>query len=186
MTALQSPVLEFPAMLHGATATICREVSTQGKHAVSPPPPWSAERTARRLAALLRFWNVLQGPRYAYRVPDTHHSLEELMDDLYRPTLEAWCPEGATSIREQLTRAMERMARATREECIQAVLRVIPVLVQRDTGFKHAEVLTHPDLLRERLAALSPEDFAEVSGTCKYPVYTWLAAWDRQLVAQDS
>ncbi|EPX60940.1 hypothetical protein D187_001592 [Cystobacter fuscus DSM 2262] len=49
-------------------------------HAVSPPSPRSAERMARWLAAMLRFWDVLQGPRYAYRMPDTHHTLDELMD----------------------------------------------------------------------------------------------------------
>jgi len=51
-------------------------------HAVSPPPPWSAERMANRLASLLRFWEALQGPRYALRF-GKQYTLEELMEDLW-------------------------------------------------------------------------------------------------------
>jgi hypothetical protein len=41
-------------------------------HAVSPPPLRSAERMANRFASLFRFWDVLQGPRYVYRLPGIH------------------------------------------------------------------------------------------------------------------
>jgi hypothetical protein len=150
-------------------------------HAVSPPPPRSAERMARRLAALLRFWDVLQGPRYAYRVPDTHHTLDELMEYIYRETLEAWCPGGPTSVREHMALTVERMACATLEDCLQAVLRVIPVLVQANADLKHPEVLSSPGFLHERLAALPPEDFEDVSSAYLYAVNGPLCAWDREL-----
>ncbi|WNG20738.1 hypothetical protein [Cystobacter fuscus] len=265
MTAPQSPVLEFPAMLHGLTGAVLRKVRAKGQgwareylktgaftqprqmlqvppgeilevisgaefdaiprprwrvhlfadvflslsegvpkeqrqrmeeafesfclstpwgalyHAVSPPPPRSAERMARRLAALLRFWDVLQGPRYAYRVPDTHHTLDELMDYIYRETLEAWCPEGAASVREHLALTVERMSRATREECMEAVLRVIPGVVRANAALKHREVLNDPGFLRERLDALRPEDFEDVSSAYRYAVNGLLYAWDRTL-----
>ncbi|WP_257460367.1 hypothetical protein [Archangium lipolyticum] len=265
MTVSQSPVLEFPAMLHGPPGTIRREVRAKGQgwareylktgaftpprrmlqvppreplvmhsaaefefmyrsswrihmfidvfmnlndgvpkeerqrmeetfesfclgtpwgalyHAVSPPPPRSAERMARRLAALLRFWDVLQGPRYAYRVPDTHHTLDDLMDYIYRKTLEAWCPSGPASVREHMELTVERMSRATREDCMEALLRMIPVLVEVDAEFKHREVLSDPDFLRERLATLSPKDFENLSSAYIYTVTMQLAAWDRQL-----
>jgi hypothetical protein len=150
-------------------------------HAVSPPPPRSAERMARRLAALLRFWDVLQGPRYAYRVPDTHHTLDDLMDYIYRKTLDAWCPGGPASVREHMALTVERMSLATREDCIEAVLRVMPVLVEVDAEFKHREVLSDQGFLRERLAALSPRDFENVSSAYTYTVTMQLAAWDRAL-----
>jgi hypothetical protein len=153
-------------------------------HAVSPPPLRSAERMARRLTALLRFWDVLQGPRYVYRVPDTHHTLDELMDYIYRETLEAWCPGGPASVREHMALTVERMSRATREDCMEAVLRVIPVLVVVDTEFKHREVLRDPGFLRERLVALPPEDFDDISSAYKYTVTLQLAAWDRALGQQ--
>jgi len=265
MTVPQSPVLEFPAMLHGQIGTIRREVGAKGQgwareylktgaftqprrmlqvphgeplvmhsaaefefirrsswrihmfasvfmslnesipeeeyqraresfesfclgapwgalyHAVSPPPLRSAEQMAKRLAALLRFWDVLQGPRYAYRVPDTHHTLDELMEYIYRETLEAWFPGGPASVREHMTLTVDRMSRATREDCMEALLRVIPVLVEVDTEFKHREVLRDPGFLRERLAALPPEDFEEVSSAYKYTVTLQLAVWDRAL-----
>jgi hypothetical protein len=265
MTAPQSPVLEFPAMLHGLTGAVLRKVRAKGQgwareylktgaftqprqmlqvppgellevisgaefdaiprprwrvhlfadvflslnegvpkeerqrmeeafeafclgtpwgalyHAVSPPPPRSAERMARRLAALLRFWDVLQGPRYAYRVPDTHPTLDELVDSIYRKTLEAWCPGGPVSVREHMAMTVARMSRASREECMEAVLRVIPALVEVDAEFKHREILSDPGFLRERLSALSPRDFEKVSSAYAYSMTLQLAAWDREL-----
>jgi hypothetical protein len=136
---------------------------------------------AHRLAALLRFWDVLQGPRYAFWSFDQKYTLEELMEDIYRKTLEAWCPEGPASVREHMALTGERMSRAAREDCMEAVLRVIPVLVEVDTEFKHREVLSDPGFLRERLVALPPEDFEDVSSAYKYTVTMQLAAWDRAL-----
>jgi len=150
-------------------------------HAVTPRSPRSAERMAQRFAALLRFWDVLQGPRYAYRVPDTHHTLDELTEYIYRDTLEAWCPGGPASVREHLALTVERMAHATREDCMDAVLRVIPFVVRANDGLKHREVLNDPVFLRERLAGLPPEDFEALSSAYRYAVNGPLCAWDREL-----
>ncbi|MFY0565017.1 hypothetical protein ACN28E_14350 [Archangium lansingense] len=149
-------------------------------HAVSPPPPRSAERMANRLASVLRFWDVLQGPRYAFWF-GKKYTLEELMEDIYRKTLEAWCPGGPALVREHMALMVERMARATREDCLEAVLRVMPVLVEEDTEFKHREELSDPGFLRERLSALPLEDFEDISSAYKYTVTVQLAAWDREL-----
>ncbi|HYO51631.1 hypothetical protein [Archangium sp.] len=135
---------------------------------------------ANRLASVLRFWDVLQGPRYAFW-PSRKYTLEELMEDIYRKTLEAWCPGGPASVREHLALTVERMSRATREDCLEAVLRVIPVLVKVDTDLKHREVLSDPGFLRERLGALPLEDFDDFSSAYKYTVAVQLAAWDREL-----
>jgi hypothetical protein len=265
MTVPQSPVLEFPAMLHGLTGAVLRKVRATGQgwareylktgaftqprqmlqvppgellemisgaefdssprprwrihmfigvfmylnegvpeeeyprvreafesfclstpwgalyHAVDPPPLRSAERMARRLAALLRFWDVFQGPRYSYK-PYTHHTFEELMDYLYRKTLEAWCPGGPASVREHLALTVERMARATREDCMEALLRVIPFLLEANAPhLKHREVLSDPGFQRERLTALHPEDFEDISSAYFYAVNGPLWAWDREL-----
>ncbi|EPX64027.1 hypothetical protein D187_005160 [Cystobacter fuscus DSM 2262] len=267
MTTPQSPVLEFPVMLHGRTGAILRKVSAKGQewareyvmtgafsqprrmrqvppgevvivhsggdfdiiphprwrvhlfsdvfmhldegvpdaeserareafesfclstpwgalyHAVSPSPPRSAQRMARQLAALLRFWDVLQGPRYAFWF-DRKYTLEELVEDIYGMTLEAWCPGGAASVREHLTLTVERMARATREECMEAVLRVLPVLMRANADLKHREVLSDPDFLRERLDALRPEEFESLSSAYRFSVNGALYAWDRALAQQ--
>jgi len=149
--------------------------------AVAPPPPRSAKRMARRLAALLHFWGMLQGPRYAFWSFEQKYTLEELVEDLYGTTLAAWCPGEHSSVRELLSLTVERMARATREECMEAVLRAIPALVEVDTEFKHREVLSDPDFLRERLSSLPPRDFESFSSAEKYTVTARLAAWDRAL-----
>lgn len=145
-----------------------------------PPPPRSAERLAKRLAALLRFWDVLQDPRYAF-FPWREFTLEELVEHIYGLTMEAWCPGGTASVREHLTLTVERLARATQEECIKAVLRVIPELLKRNTHIKHRETLSNPNLQRERLAALRPEDFEDVSCADRYSVTGALYEWDRAL-----
>jgi hypothetical protein len=148
---------------------------------VSPPPLRSAERMAERFAALLRFWDVLQGPRYAYRVPDTHHTLDELIAYIHGETLEAWCPGGAASVREHLALTVERMARATREECTQAVLRVIPSMVRMDIDLQHREEFNDPEFLRERLDALRADDWEDISSAYRFTVTGQLYAWDREL-----
>ncbi len=263
MTTEQSPVLEFPAWLHGSTAAILRKARAEGHwwareylktgsfpqprqmrqvppgevlvvrsaaefdstrtrwwvhlfgevfinldegvpeeehqhmresfesfclstpwgalyYAVSSPSPQSAERMANRLASVLRFWDVLQGPRYAFWL-GKKYTLEELMEDIYGKTLEAWCPGGPASVREHLAQTVERMSRATREECMEAVLRVIPVLVEVDTDLKHREVLCDPGFLRERLSALPPKKFEDFSSADKYAVTGQLWDWDREL-----
>jgi hypothetical protein len=153
-------------------------------HAVSPPPLRSAQRMAERFAALLRFWDVLQGPRYAYREPDTHHTLDELIAYIYGMTLEAWCPGGPVSVREHLALTVERMARATREECTQAVLRVIPNVVRMNTDLQHREELSVPDFLRERLDGLRADDWEDISSAYRFTVNGQLYAWDRALGRQ--
>jgi hypothetical protein len=266
MTSERSPVLEFPAMLHGTLGTVRRKVSAEAQwwareyletgvfppprrmrqvlpgevlvvhsgadydlsptrwwvhmfmsvftrldecvpkearprmeeafesfclstpwgalyHAASPPPPWSAQRMANRLAAVLRFWEVLQGPRYAYGLPSPL-AMDGLMEYIYRETLEGWCPGGPASVREHLALAVERMARATREECLEAVVRVMLAVMQMNTKLKHREVLKDPVFLRERLSALPPEKFEEFSSADRYAVNGQLYAWDRELGRQ--
>lgn len=139
---------------------------------------------ANRLASVLRFWDVLQVPRYAFWLFDDHYTLEELMEDRWGDTLEAWCPGGPASVREHLALTMERMARATQEDCQEAVLRMMPVVVEGNTDLKNREVLRNPDFLRERLTALPPETFEDLSSADKYAVNGQLYAWDRELGRQ--
>jgi hypothetical protein len=263
MTSEQSPVLEFPAMLHGTIATVIRKVRAEGQwwareylktgtfppprrmrqvlpgevlvvhsgadydlsptrwwvhmlgevfmyldegvpeeerprmeqafesfclstpwgaieQVASPKPPWSAQRMANRLAAVLCFWEVLQGPRYAYGLPNSL-TLEGLMEYIYRKTLEAWCPRGPASVREHLSLAVERMARASREECLEAVVRVMPTVVEMNKNLKHHDVLKDPAFLYERLSALPPEKFESLSSADRYAVNDQLHDWDREL-----
>jgi len=264
MTSEHSPVLEFPAMLHGSIAAVRRKVSAEGQwwareyletgafppprrmrqvqpgevlvmhsgaqfgaprscwwvsmfgevfmdlnegvpdeeyprtraafesfclstpwgalyHAVSPNPRHGAEHVANRLASVLRFWEVLQGPRYAFWSFHQPYTLEELMDDIYRMTLEAWCPGGPASVREHLALMVERMARATREECLEAVLRVMPAVVATDPDLKRCEMLRDPGFLRERLHALPQKKLEVFSSADKHAVCGQLWDWYREL-----
>lgn len=149
-------------------------------HCVAPPPPRSAERMAGRLAALLRFWDELQVARFAFWF-ERPYTLAELVEDIYGKTLEAWCPGGPASVREHLALTVGRMSQATREESMEALLRVIPALVEVDTGFEHRETLGDPGFLSVHLRALSPRDFEDISSAYPYTVTLQLADWDRTL-----
>jgi hypothetical protein len=148
---------------------------------VSPSAPKSAERVARHLQAVLRFWEPLQTARYLYKTLRVVHTLEELMMAACGWSLEAWCPEGATSVRALLERTAERMARATREDCIETILRQLSHALSTERGLKHRSVLTDPTFQRERLATLDPLSFERVSGAAIGYVLELVFAWDRQL-----
>jgi hypothetical protein len=64
---------------------------------------------------------------------------------------------------------------------VEAVLRLIPVLVEVDNDLKHREVLSDLGFLRERLRALPPKRFESLSSAYTYTVAVQLAAWDREL-----
>ncbi|HZI07409.1 MAG TPA: hypothetical protein VEZ71_25550, partial [Archangium sp.] len=134
--------------------------------AIDPSSPESAERTAMRLQAVLRFWEPLQSVRYLFKNPGTSHTLEELMMASCGWAMEAWCPGGGGSTRARLETAAERMAHATREDCIEAILRQMPRALSVERGLKHRQVLTDPTFQRERLATLDARAFRRVSGAC--------------------
>jgi hypothetical protein len=146
--------------------------------------PVSAERTARRLEAVLRFWEPLERIRYLFKRLGAAQTLEEVMVASCDWTMEAWCPEAEGSVRERLGIAAERMARATREDCIEAILREMPRALAAGRDLKHRQVLADPAYQRERLATLDALSFERVSGACTSDVLEKLYAWDRELGLQ--
>jgi hypothetical protein len=96
--------------------------------ALSGKAPESAERTALRLEAVLRFWDSLQHGCYLHKQPGALMTLDQLMTTACGWVVDAWCPEGGEIIRSRLEVASKRMARATREDCIEAILRQLPQL----------------------------------------------------------
>ncbi|WP_224250239.1 hypothetical protein [Hyalangium gracile] len=149
--------------------------------AISPTGPASAERTALRLRAALRFWEPLQSARYLFTSPQRALSLEDLMMAACGWAVEAWCPTGDGSVRERLALAAERMARASRDDSVEAILRQLPRALAQESGLRHREVLADPAFQRQQLAALDGEAFAHVSAAWTAPLIRQLHLWDRQL-----
>jgi len=147
--------------------------------------PESAKRTAPRLAAVLRFWDSLQHGLYLHQTLNRFMSLEELLTAACGWVMDAWCPEGGDSVRTRFEVASEHMARATREECIEAILRQLPrILPFADTGrLSHPEVVTSPTAWREHLTTLDDAAFERISGVRPGWVLERLYLWDRQLDA---
>jgi hypothetical protein len=112
--------------------------------AISQSAPKSAERVARHLQAVLRFWEPLQGVRYHFMRLGEAQTLEEVMGASCGWAMEAWCPEPEGAVRERLARAAERMTRATREDCINAILRQMPRALSFARDLKHRQVLADP------------------------------------------
>jgi hypothetical protein len=87
-------------------------------------------------------------------------------------------------IQTRLKLAAERMAQATREDCMQAILREMPRALTSARNLKHREVLTDPSFLRERLEELPLEAFERVSSACISDLLGQLSTWDRELGKQ--
>jgi hypothetical protein len=149
--------------------------------AVDQPGRLSTERVARRLQAVLRFWEPLLSARYVHKILHQVLTLEELMVSACAWVMDAWNPEGASSIRARLEVAAERMARAAREDCVEAILRQMPQALTHARNLKHREVLRDPGFIRQRLEALEPAAFERVSSAFTAHVIELLYDWDHQL-----
>ena len=149
--------------------------------AVAQPGALSAERVARRLNAALRFWEPLQSARYLFKTLNTVLTLEELMVAACDWAMDAWSPAGAASVRTRLEAAAERMARATREDSTEAIVRQMPRALVHARGLKHSDILTNPALLRQRLITLDPVSFERMSAACTSDLLEHLYDWDHQL-----
>jgi hypothetical protein len=152
--------------------------------AISPDAPRSAERTVLRLRAVLRFWERLQSARYLFKTLGAAHTLEELMVASCGWAVDAWCQVGEASVRTRLDVAVERMGRATREDCIEAIFRQMPRALAHAGKLKHRQVLADPLFQRERLATLDPWFFERVSGACPSDLIWLLHNWDHELGLQ--
>jgi hypothetical protein len=150
-------------------------------HAVAYVAPMDAERIALRLQAVLRFWDSLQSAHYLFGSADALLTLDELMGAACDWAMDAWCPEGGASVRTRLDVAAERMARATREESIEAILRQLPRALPLAHGLRHREALANPKLWRERLATLDMESFERISAAMTANLLEHLYIWDKQL-----
>ncbi|HYO52560.1 hypothetical protein [Archangium sp.] len=146
--------------------------------------PVSAERTAKRLQAVLRFWEPLHCARYLFKRLGAAHTLEELMVASCDWAMDAWCPGGKAPVRERLELAVERMARATREDCIEAILREMPRALAHAGKLNHRNVVANPTFQRERLATLDPHSFERVSGAYTGDLIGQLHDWDHELGMQ--
>jgi hypothetical protein len=151
--------------------------------AISGPAPDSTQRTAPRLNAVVRCWDSLQHGRYLHKKLNTFLTLEELMTAACGWAMDAWCPEGGGSVRSRLEVAADRMARATREDCVEAILRQLPHILPfaDERKLNHPEVVTDLASWREHLATLDDSAFERISGVRPGWVLERLYLWDRQL-----
>jgi hypothetical protein len=163
----------------------CRETAWGALYiAIAQYGPVSAERAALRLHAVLRFWEQLHSVRYIFKTLDVVLTLEELMMACSDWAIEAWCPVGIGSPQDRLAMAAERMAKATREDSMEAILRQMPQALNYARDLKHRDVLAQPALWRERLSSLDMKDFEYVSAACTSELLGLLYAWDRQFENQ--
>jgi hypothetical protein len=153
-------------------------------YAVTHVAPMDVGCYALRFKALLRSWDSYQSPRYLYTSPAALLTLDELMMAACGWAMEAWCPEVGASVRARLEVAAERMALATREDCIEAILRQVPRVLPFAPPLKHPKVLADPAFWHERLATLEPESFDRISSAMSANVLERLCLWDRQLELQ--
>ncbi|HYO57670.1 hypothetical protein [Archangium sp.] len=159
-----------------------RETAWGALHfAISPSAPVSAECTALRLQAVLRFWEPLQSARYLFSTPNDALTLEELMVASCDWAMDAWCPARNAPVRTRLETAAEHMAQATQEDSLEAILRQMPRAFAHARDLKHREVLADPAFQRQRLTTLDPLAFERVSGAYTAELIGKLYDWDYEL-----
>ncbi|KFA90350.1 hypothetical protein [Archangium violaceum] len=169
-------------LVRDAYEDFCLETAWGALHfALAQMGPVSAQRTAKRLRAVLRFWEPLRSARYLFKTPGTAQTLEEVMLASCDWAMDAWCPVGDDSVRGRLAMAAERMARATREDCIEAILREMPRALAHAGKLKHGGAFADPDFQRERLDSLDSWSFDRVSAACTGHLIWLLTIWDREL-----
>ena len=177
------PKTTFPT--RDAYEDFCLESAWGAFHfALAQMGPVSAQRTAKRLQAVLRFWEPLECARYLFKKLGTAQTLEEVMVASCDWAMDAWCPVGDDSVRERLETAAQRMARAKREDCIEAIFREMPRALAHAGKLKHRNVVADPDFQRERLAVLNPRSFERVSGARPGDLISLLHDWDQELGLQ--
>lgn len=132
---------------------------------------------------MLRSWDSLQHGRYLHQKLNTFLDLEELMTAACGWAMDAWCPEEGDSLRSRLEVASERMARATREDCVETILRQLPQILP----FADRQQLNHPEVVmdlaswHEHLATLGASEFDRISGVRPGWVLQRLYQWDKEL-----
>jgi hypothetical protein len=151
--------------------------------AISQAAPNSASRTAARLQAVLRFWDSLRSARYVFTAPDTPLGLDELMTAACGWAMSAWSSVRST-VRERLQEAAERMAQASRDDSINAILREIPDALMYARGLKHRSLLSDGAYMRRTLAALPPDAFERISGARTSDILGFLYGLDKDLSIQ--
>ncbi|WP_224250292.1 hypothetical protein [Hyalangium gracile] len=163
----------------------CRETAWGALHcAIEPNGPVSCARTAVRLQAVLPFWEPLESVRYLFKKLDTEVTLEALLMASNDWAMDAWCPVSEGSVRTRLQMAADRMARATRDDCIEAILRQMPRALEFARGLKHRDLLADPSFQHQRLTLLTPEAFERLSAARTSDLLGQVYAWDRQLAQQ--
>jgi hypothetical protein len=165
--------------LRDAYEAVARETSWGALHyVISLEAPKSAARTALRLKAMLRFWEPLQSVRYLFASPTEPITLERLMVASITWAMDAWCPGSQAQVRDRLEEAAARMAQASREDCIAAILREMPRALECAQRLKHRAVLEDPAFLHQQLAALDSASFERISGACTGELISQLHHWD--------
>jgi hypothetical protein len=171
--------------LRDAYEAFCRETPWGALYfAISQTAPKSAERTAFRLRAVLRFWEPLQSVRYRFKSHNAVLTLDELMIAACDWAMDAWSPVGEASVRTRLEMAADRMGRATREDSTEAILRQVPHALTHAHDLKHQDVLADPAFVRARLDMLDPQAFERISGAWTPELLGQLYDWDRELEKQ--
>ncbi|HYO72712.1 MAG TPA: hypothetical protein VEU33_42220 [Archangium sp.] len=181
----EAPEWQDPFPVRDAYEAFFRETAWGALYFVTAQDaPRSAELSALRLQAVLRFWEPLQSARYLFKTLGPALTLEELMRASCGWAMDAWCPEGETPVQSRLETAAERMARATREDSLEAILRQMPRALSYARNLKHRDVVADPSFQRERLAALDPSAFERVSGACTADLLEKLYDWEHELGLQ--
>ena len=131
--------------------------------AVEHPVPNSAPVVARRIEAVLGFWEPLSTLRYVDRTPQAV-SLDAVMTNHFSGMLEMWLPARSGNIREDLAAAVEAMRRASAEDIRERLVEALARAARSESRFRHGELLTDPGWLSAAVGRLQPDVYEGLTG----------------------
>ncbi|HRI62824.1 MAG TPA: hypothetical protein PK156_01255 [Polyangium sp.] len=131
----------------------------------------SVDRVARRLEAVLSFWEQLDTLRYR-RIRQM--TLADLMFVFYEGTIRMWVDAPAGSVKDALRVVSAQMRTASEDEIHTRMIRHLHEVADTDPNLKHREWLQSPGLIEAevlRTKETNPERYQSLSTALEVPQY---------------
>ncbi len=153
--SLTIPFEEKPRFRIAYEASVCRYPWGALSFVINPPMnmPETIDVVARRLEAVLSFWEKLDRLQYIDRYLKKI-TLSELMFFYYEGTIRMWGDASVGSVKDALRAVAEQMRTATEDEIHTRMMRRLHEVIDTDPNLKHREWLKSSSVLEADLARM--------------------------------
>jgi len=142
--------------------------------------PCSADRVATRLEAARRFYEELSSVRYReWNRPSC--SFDDVLRYHYATLFRASDVRQTSDTPADLSNLIAWLRSADRGMLVDGVVRVALDIVRESPSVRNRQMLCSEPLIREKVSAISGEQFEMLSGVDGNAIYSMVLSWDREL-----